>query len=194
MSNPGVNRVVGVYPPEAEHRLEAAGGRSSGNERGMGVDRASEVDFSWIQPEKARSIVERFHAEAVAAFANELYIASVALSGGVLEGILAFALLDQQAKAEQKYREKYPKRASEGSSPADWYLPELIDVAYSLGLVGDSARSGAWAVKDFRNLIHPGKLLEKSPQRWRALAKGALAAIEDISPSLAGRMQEHGSS
>lgn len=160
----------------------------------MGVDRGSEVDFSWVRPDKARGIVEQFHAEARAAFTNELYIASVVLSGGVLEGILAFALLDQQANAEQKYREKYASRAQERSSPVDWYLPELIDIAYSLGLVGDSARSGAWAIKDFRNLIHPGKLLEKSPQRWRALAKGALAAIEDITPSLAERMKGYGSS
>lgn len=159
----------------------------------MGAGQTSPVDFSWIEPEKAQNIVAQFHAEALAAFDQELYIASVVLSGAVLEGLLAFALADQQEIAQEKYREKHPSAARERPLPRDWYLPELIDMAYSLDLVGQTSRSGAWAIRDFRNLIHPAKLLEKSPQRWRALAKGALAAIEDIGPSLAGRMRRHGS-
>lgn len=148
----------------------------------------ADVDFSYIDTEKGRTIVEQFYREAAQAFRGKLYIAAVVLSGGLLEAILAFALMARQSEAHQKYRERYGKKAEERPSPRDWYLPELIDIASSMNLIGKNAKDAAWAAKDFRNLIHAYNLMERSPPRWRALAKAALAAIEEISPSLAGRL------
>ena len=151
----------------------------------------SDVDFSYIADEKARTLVEQFHSEAAEAFRGGLYIAAVVLSGATLEGMLAWALAAREPEAQRRFREKYGKKPpDERPSPGDWYLPELIVIARSMDLVGESAKDAAWAVKDFRNLIHPHKLLDRSPPRWRALAKAALAAIEDIAPSLAGRLEK----
>ena len=153
----------------------------------------SPAELSFIYQSEVRTLVEQFHKEAVKAWEQGLYIATVVLSGAVLEGLLTFALTTRQPEAQQKFREKYGKKADDRPLPRDWYLTELIDIAHSMNLVGESAKDGAWAVKDFRNLIHPCKLLDRSRPRWRALATAALAAIEDISASLAGRLASQGS-
>lgn len=150
------------------------------------------IDLSFIQDDKLRNIVSQFHMEAVEAFKAKRHVAAVVLCGAVLEGMLTSALMSCEAEAQVQFRTKHgDKRAAERPSPADWYLSELIDTASSMNLIGQTAKDGAWAVKDFRNLIHPLKLMDRSPPRWQALALGALAAIADIGPSLADRLSGH---
>ena len=150
------------------------------------------IDLSFIEDDKLRDVVSQFHMEALEASKAKRYVAAVVLCGAVLEGMLTFALMRCEAEAQEIFRKKHgDKKAAERPSPADWYLSELIETASSMKLIGPTAKSGAWAVKDFRNLIHPFKLMDRSPPRWQALALGALAAIADIGPSLAGRLSAH---
>jgi atypical dual specificity phosphatase len=72
----------------------------------------------------------------------------------------------------------------------EWNLSNLIEVASNLGLIGKTAKDAAWALKGFRNFIHPYRLLrEKTSARAdHALASSALAAAEEICRSLGGRV------
>lgn len=145
-----------------------------------------EVDFSYVADPKVRAILNQFHEEAVDAFGNERYVAAVILCGGVLEGLLTFALAKHQSEAKEEYRRLVQKAKIPRIS--EWHLEELIEIASRVDLISKSAAKGASAVRDFRNLIHPYKLLRRSRPRWDALAAMALAAVAEISRSLSGRM------
>lgn len=128
--------------------------------------------------------MEEFHSDAVRAYQQGLYVSAVFLSGGTLEGLLAFALKRREAEAVEEYNKK-----NRTSRPlTEWALNDLVDVALKLKLIGEGSAKAAQAVRDFRNLIHPGKLLRRSRPRWDALATMGLAAVAEVSRSLSGRM------
>ena len=145
-----------------------------------------EVDFSYIADPKLREIVRQFHEEAVDAYRADRHVAAVVLSGAVLEGILTFALTRREAEAR---RERQTATGRRPRSIAEWRLKDLIETASRLGLLGETAAQAAPAVRDFRNMIHPYRLLRRSRPRWDALAPLALAAVAEISRSLGGRIQ-----
>lgn len=111
-------------------------------------------------------------------------MAAVFLSGGILEGILTFALNRREAEAKESYKE-LGRQARELSA---WSLEDLITVAQNLNLIGEGAAKAAHAVRDFRNLIHPERLARRSRPRWDALATMSLAAVAEVSRSLRDRM------
>lgn len=137
---------------------------------------------------KLRDILQQFHTEAVDAYHNKRYVAVVILCGGVLEGLLTFALMKHQPEAKEEYRRYRKTKAGRVANIPDWRLEDLIEIASRLELIGKGAAKGATAVRDFRNLIHPYRLLRRSRPRWDALAAMALAAVAEISRSLRGRM------
>ena len=144
-----------------------------------------EVDFSYVADPKLRDVLQRFHREAADAYRGKRYVAAVVLSGSVLEGILTFALMKREMEAKEQFQRM---RGTKPRSIPEWHLDDLIEVASQIGLVGETAAKAAPAVRDFRNMIHPYKLLRRSQPRWDALAALALAAVAEISRSLSGRI------
>jgi hypothetical protein len=143
-----------------------------------------EADFAWIADRKLRQTLEMFHAQAIAGFQEGHYVSAVVLAGGVLEGLLTFALARNQESAAEELRKlgRSPKDLS------DWSLGDLSEVAKRLELIGDGPAKAVDAARDFRNLIHPYRLLRRSDPRWNAIAAMALGAVADVSGSLRGRM------
>ena len=144
-----------------------------------------EVDFSWVADPKLRDILQQFHTEAVDAYGAKRHVAAVVLSGAVLEGMLTFALMKRESEAKQAFQTRTGRRSR---AISEWRLEELVEVASRLGLIGETAARAAPAVRDFRNMIHPHRLLRRSQPRWDALAALALAAVAEISRSLSGRI------
>jgi hypothetical protein len=146
-----------------------------------------DLDLAFIVDPKLRGILEQFHRAAREAYSQKLYVAAVFLSGSVLEGLLTFALLRQESSARERFRQLQP-----GSGPAPridvWSLHDLIEISVLLGIVGEGPARGAQAIRDFRNLIHPYRLLRRSTPRWDALAAIALASVTEVSRSVQSRM------
>jgi len=69
----------------------------------------------------------------------------------------------------------------------EWNLTNLIEVCVELQLVGMTASKASWALKDFRNFIHPFNLLKQSSRPDLALATSAASAFTEIRRSLEGR-------
>ena len=82
----------------------------------------------------------------------------------------------------------YKKLHGRSRNLTEWALNDLIEVAQQLDLVGEGPAKAAQAVRDFRNLIHPDRLLRRSRPRWDALAAMALGAVAEVSWSLSGRI------
>ncbi len=144
-------------------------------------------DVTFLRDEKVRSIVEDYHAHAVKAYDAGSYLGALVACGAVLEGILTWALL-QRKEAAIKAPGAQKNDKGQVLPLERWNLTSLIDVAFTIGVLGKTARDASWAVKEFRNFIHPYKILGKSARADQSLATSALAAVHEIVRSLRGRI------
>lgn len=116
---------------------------------------ANAIDFAFVSDSKLRGIVERDYSElqnlkSVSATKSRLII-----SGGLIEALLLDALRREEANA------RAAKKAED--RPLDeWKLSTLIDVSVELQLISAGAQSFGHSVREFRNLVHPGREIKSS--------------------------------
>jgi hypothetical protein len=145
------------------------------------------VDLTFVSDDQIRRILQSYYSQAVEAFKVGSYLGTLVACGSVLEGLLTFALL-QRRDAAQKSSKACKDRKGTSLPLEKWNLTNLIDVAADLNLIGKTARQASWVVKEFRNFIHPYNLVTQSARPDQALAMSALAAVEEITRSLGGRI------
>lgn len=107
-------------------------------------------DFSFVQDPRLRQIIQRDYSDFVKAQVAKIFKPSLVLLGGILEALLFDALKQNEAKALAA--SKAEKRAVE-----DWRLETLIEVAVEISLVSEGVRGIGHSVREFRNLVHPGR-------------------------------------
>ena len=151
----------------------------------MGVnDTPFSVDFSFVEERPLRALLEDYHRQAVTAYQAQAYLGTLVACGGILEGLLTWALISKGIHNFETDKGLEPVERAD--------LSKLIDKATqkNIGLLGDTANSAAWAVKDFRNFIHPYNLLRqrKSARADQSLALSALTAVNEIARSLKDRL------
>jgi hypothetical protein len=153
-------------------------------ERFMPIQR---IDFSFLSDERIRRVLENYYSQAVKAYEVGSYLATLVACGSVLEGLLTFALLQRKDAAQNSSKACKDKKGI--ILPLEkWNLTNLVDVADDLNLIGKTAKQASWAVKEFRNFIHPYNMVTQSARPDQALAMSALAAVEEITRSLSGRI------
>ena len=81
-------------------------------------------------------------------------LAAIFLCGSSLEGIL-LGLASKKAKEFNQCPSSPKDNAGKVKQLSDWNLNELINVARSLGLIGEDVKKFSHALRDFRNYIHP---------------------------------------
>ena len=131
------------------------------------------IDFRFVTDERLRDVLEEYHSQAVKAYDAGAYVGTLVACGSVLEGLLTWALLGRKDDAI-KSAGAHKNRDGQTLPIEKWNLSNLIDVAVTLGLLGKTAKDACWAVKDFRNFVHPHNLLAQSGRPDQALAIGAL--------------------
>ena len=114
------------------------------------------------------------------------------LAGSATEALLLWAVQDEETKrgpgalraaAKQLVTSKaLPKVPA--SDPENWVLSELIEVALHLGRIKKRPADQARLAKDFRNLIHPGRVARLGERCDRGTAHAALAAVEFVARDL----------
>lgn len=111
-------------------------------------------DFSFIKDQELSVILERDYAEIAKALISESWKSVMILSGGAIEAIL----LDLLAKN--------PDSLSSAKAPQKdllrWDLNNLIEVATEEELVDAEVSMLTDSVRNYRNLIHPGKEIRSS--------------------------------
>jgi len=108
-------------------------------------------EFAFVTNSEIRRIVERDYREIQRAFISQCWKAVVILAGGLIEAILLDALSKRQNQAIAA------KAAPKGSKDfVRWNLSELIEVVIELGIVSESVAKVSHAVREYRNLVHPG--------------------------------------
>lgn len=101
---------------------------------------------------KLRDLIERDYAEIQRAFISECWKSTIILSGGAIEALLLDLL--QKNAANALSATKAPKGKSNLET---WVLSELINVAVELQLVPVGVEKLSHSLREYRNLVHPGK-------------------------------------
>lgn len=115
------------------------------------------------------------------------YLGVIVGCGAIVEGLLTWVLLKREEEALRSVKAAKDKQGN--IMPLrKWNLTNLIDVAAACGCIGQIAKEASWALKDFRNFIHPYNLLQQSARPQEALAESAAAALVEIRRSLMERL------
>jgi len=147
------------------------------------------IDFAFVQDDQVRAVLDDYYSQAVKASVADSYLGTIVACGSVVEGLLTWALLLKQDFALKSARACKDKQG-QVRPLREWSLSNLIDVCVELGLIGKTAKQAAWALKDFRNFIHPYNLLQQSARPDQALAMSAIAAVSEITRSLEGKLSK----
>jgi hypothetical protein len=118
------------------------------------------LNLVFISSNELRQILQRDLAELNIARSQGLDKTSkicIVLSGSIAEAILLDCLLQHEASA-LAIGATLPK--SPGPSLEDWDLATMVTVATRLGLLPDDASASAGQLRQWRNLIHPGRELK----------------------------------
>ncbi len=107
------------------------------------------MSFEFVANNDLRRIIERDYEEL-----QRIKAASAPKSGLVLAGSLIEALLLAALKSDPSAPDEINVR---GKSLNSWTLGDLIDEAVRVGLISASAQSFGHAVREYRNLVHPGR-------------------------------------
>jgi hypothetical protein len=121
------------------------------------------------------------------AFVNGDWKAATVLGGAVVEALLLWALEQQDPKTVAAGAAAIPPATVRQPVPLDlhkWTLHQYAEVTGSLGLISTNTLTQVRLVKDFRNLVHPGKAARLAKRCDRGTALAALAAVEMVARDL----------
>ena len=147
------------------------------------------ADFDFVTDDQVRFLLDDYCAQAAKAFEAQSYLGAIVGYGAVVEGLLTWALLQRETEALKSQKAEKDKQGNV-KPLRDWNLAKLIEVSVELSLIGKTASQASWALKDFRNFIHPFNLLKQSARPDAALAISAGSALTEIRRSLAGRTSQ----
>ena len=110
---------------------------------------------------------------------NGEWKAATVVGGSVCEALLLYSLNNIEVDVITECFEKtFPDKKHQSKKPDEWYLNQYAKVALNLKIISQSTYSQVELVKDFRNLIHPGRSSRLGEKCNRGTALAALAAIE----------------
>jgi hypothetical protein len=141
------------------------------------------LNFSFVDDPNLVTVLEQYYRQAEKAQTAESYLGVIVGCGSVVEGLLTWALLKKEQEALQSGKAQKDKQGKVVPI-RQWGLTNLIDVSAELGFIGRTAKQASWALKDFRNFIHPYNVLQQSARPDHALALSSLAALAEIRRSL----------
>jgi hypothetical protein len=147
---------------------------------------APELIFGFVNDPSLVRVLDEYYRQTQKAAEAESSLGVVVGCGSVVEGMLTWALLQKQDEAVNSG--KAPRKQGKVPPIEQWGLAHLIDVGVDLNIIGKTAKQASWALKDFRNFIHPYNALQQSARPDPALAMSALAALAEITRSLEGRV------
>ena len=119
------------------------------------ADYTSKINFEKLKIQSTLiPIIKYRFEEALKCFQSKSYLATIFMSGSILEGLLlGFALQDPQRFNQSKSSPK--NKEGKVKNFPDWTLGEFIDVAHDIGLIHLDVKKYSHSLRDFRNFIHP---------------------------------------
>lgn len=136
--------------------------------------------FAFVKDPAIRTILERDYAE-LGSLPRKALKARFVLAGGIIEGTLLDALICDSTRARLTTAGRRENRDLE-----QWGLSTLLDASVELGLISPSAQSFGHAVREYRNLVHPGlerrKALSLAIEEVEIAEKVLQIVLRDLAP------------
>ena len=110
-------------------------------------------EFTFVAEQAIREILERDYAEIQRAYVSKCWKSVIVLSGGAIEAVLVDLVLGDDKRAISA------SAASKSTDPKSWGLASLIDVCLELRLIKPGIEKLSHSVREYRNLVHPGREL-----------------------------------
>ena len=151
-----------------------------------------EINFSFITDVPLRELLEKYLHEGQVANNTGLFAAVVVLCGGVLEGLLAWAVTFKEEEARKRFSSYFKNPDGSEKPISAWALTQLIKVAEGLDLIGKTSSQLLRAVQNFRNFIHPYNVLQQSARPDKRLAIISLQTVGEVVRSLRERLSKPG--
>jgi len=147
------------------------------------------LDLSFVSSKELRGILQRDIAELNTARSQGLDKTAkicMVLCGSIAETLL-LDCLQQNQPAALATAATLPKKPS--SNLEDWDLNEMVTVGTKLGLLSDDTSTGATQLRQWRNLIHPGRELKETRDKrikpTPARAQNSISFLQLIAEELA---------
>jgi hypothetical protein len=99
------------------------------------------------------------------------------LGGAVVEALLLSSLLPRESEAKTAAASVKPKPPPDLN---EWHLHHLTEVAAAMQVISTTTAAQCRIAKDFRNLIHPGRMVRLSQVCDRGTAHAVAAAVEFV--------------
>ncbi len=147
-------------------------------------------DVRFMRNAGLRNIVERDYAELQRVRATSAVKSRYVLCGGLIEAVLLDTLLTNEARARAAKKSPKVKGGGKAKPLLDWNLGELIDVALELRVIDTDIEKFSHAVRDYRNLIHPGKEIQSQQKVAEEEAAIAEKVLEIVIRELRERKQK----
>ncbi|HYW47010.1 MAG TPA: hypothetical protein VE959_29355 [Bryobacteraceae bacterium] len=130
------------------------------------------MDFSFIQDARLRGVLQRDSLELQQVFQAGYWKSAIILAGGAIEAILTGVLL---ANPETFSAAAAPKKKNDITR---WSLDELIRVALELNTVNGAVGRLSHSVREYRNLVHPGREIRENLAFGREEAAIAMEVLK----------------
>ena len=121
------------------------------------------------------------------AFGNGEYKAATALAGSVVEALLMWSILqvgddrlEEATESVKNTRRKDGERPPNKRGSEFWYLRDYVDIAVELKVIDEETRRAVVLTAEFRNLIHPGRVVRSGLDCSRSTALIALGSMERL--------------
>ena len=143
---------------------------------------AGTSDPAFILDNDLRTDLHRDLGEVNRALQNGEWKGATVLSGSVVEALLLWALQNRRTDADLKIAASIlGKTVDLTKRPLErWDLSELVEFAHAAGLISGATRDATNLAKDFRNLIHPGRVQRVAQKCNRSTALIGLGAVEAV--------------
>lgn len=145
------------------------------------------TEFEFIQDPLLQDQLAKDWDEAQRVHGVKAWKSCVILCGGILEGML----LDVLKRDEQEARSAYQKRKGKEAQDLDqWDLVDLVNVAKDLDVLSKSAEYLGHGLREFRNLIHPGKQVREKVTLTQDEAEIAFSIVKVCLREFSSRFQK----
>lgn len=150
-------------------------------------------DFSKIRSEKIWVEVLRARwDEAERCIAADAPVAAIVMLGSILEGALKATI--ERFPREANQSTAAPRDDSTGNVKPfrEWTFSNLIQVAENLGWIGADTRRMGDALRDYRNLVHPGEQVKSKEFPTRDSARLCRQVVVASLRTLVGYLENRG--
>lgn len=140
-------------------------------------------DFSFLHDSELRSIIERDFSEIQRAFISRCWKSVIILCGAAIEAVLADLLMVNSVQAMAS------AKAPDQQDITRWDLFDLIEVCVDLKLVTQGVEKLSHPIREYRNLVHPGRELREKLVFDAEEARIALEVLNIVFRDLSNKLK-----